>query len=61
MLDADYVTAQEERVTRAWRRLQELPGLGIPIIEYPLPEVRAALKKQAEEGEGGPPPAPAGR
>lgn len=31
---------EEERVTRGWRRLQEIPGLGIPITEYPLPEVR---------------------
>lgn len=41
-LAADYVAEQNERVTRAWRRLQELPTLGIPITEYPLPEVRAA-------------------
>ena len=39
-LDAAYVAEQEARVTRGWRRLQELPRLGIPIIEYPLPEVR---------------------
>ena len=37
-LDAGYVNEQEERVTRAWRRLQELPRLRIPIIEYPLSE-----------------------
>ncbi|HEX3313572.1 MAG TPA: hypothetical protein VHR72_01720 [Gemmataceae bacterium] len=41
-MDAEYVRQQEERVTRAWRRLQELPTLGVPITEYPLPEVRAA-------------------
>jgi hypothetical protein len=39
-LDPAYVAAEEARVTRAWRRLQELPRLRIPIIEYPLPEVR---------------------
>jgi hypothetical protein len=39
-LDAEYVAEQDARVTRAWRRLQELPRLGIPIIEYPLPETR---------------------
>ena len=39
-LDAAYVAEQEARVTRGWRRLQELPRLGIPIIEYPLPEAR---------------------
>jgi hypothetical protein len=36
MLDADFVRDQEERVTRAWRRLQELPALRVPIAEYPL-------------------------
>lgn len=35
-LDLAYSREQEERVTRAWRRLQELPGLGLPIEEYPL-------------------------
>lgn len=38
-LDPDYVQQQEELVTRAWRRLQEIPTLGIAIPEYPLPEV----------------------
>jgi hypothetical protein len=38
-LDPVYVAGQEERVTRAWRRLQQIPKLGIPITEYPLPEV----------------------
>ena len=37
------VREQEERVTRGWRRLQEVAGYGIPITEYPLPEVRAQL------------------
>ncbi len=41
-LDAAYVAEMEDRVSRAWRRLQELPGLRIPIAEYPLPEVRQA-------------------
>lgn len=40
-LDAAWVAAEEARVTRGWLRLQELPGLGLPITEYPLPEVRA--------------------
>lgn len=38
-LDAVYVKQQEELVTRAWRRLQEIPKLGLTIPEYPLPEV----------------------
>jgi hypothetical protein len=43
ILDPGFVAAEEMRVTRGWRRLQELPTLGIPIIEYPLPEVRQSL------------------
>jgi len=38
-LDPQFVREQEERVTRAWRRLQEIPTLRIAIPEYPLPEV----------------------
>ena len=38
-LDAEFVQAQEAIVTRAWRRLQEIPTLGLTIPEYPLPEV----------------------
>jgi hypothetical protein len=38
-LDAEYVRSQEELVTRAWRRLQEIPTLGVAIPDYPLPEV----------------------
>lgn len=41
-LDAAFVAEEEARVTRAWRRLRELPALGLPILEYPLPEVRKA-------------------
>jgi hypothetical protein len=37
MLDPAYVVSEEERITRGWRRLQEIPGLGIAITEYPLP------------------------
>lgn len=35
-MDATYVTAEEARVTRAWRRLQAIPRLGLAIPEYPL-------------------------
>ncbi len=52
-LDAEFVAAQEQRVTRAWRRLQEIPTLGIPITEYPLPEVIAAWKAKEEHGRAG--------
>jgi hypothetical protein len=39
-LDAGYVAEEETRVTSGWRRLQELPSLGIPIIDYPLATAR---------------------
>ena len=35
-LDDESVREQEDRVTRAWRRLQDVVGSGIPIDEYPL-------------------------
>jgi hypothetical protein len=35
-LDADYVRAEEARVTRGWRRLQAIPTLGLTLAEYPL-------------------------
>jgi hypothetical protein len=48
MLDAAFVAAEEARVTRGWRRLQEIPALGIPITEYPLPEVIAAWEEEGK-------------
>ena len=45
-LDPADVAEQEGRVTRAWRRLQELPGLGLPIGEYPPAEVRQAWQRK---------------
>jgi hypothetical protein len=44
-LDPAFVAEQEERVSRAWRRLQELPALHLPIQEYPLPEVQQAWQQ----------------
>ncbi len=46
-MDREYIAQQEELVTRAWRRLQELPRLGLPITEYPLPEVLAQWAMQS--------------
>ena len=56
-LDRGVRAEQEERVTRAWRRLQEIPTLGVPITEYPLPEVSAGQMaageaRQAASGMG---------
>ncbi len=48
-LDAAFVAEEEARVTRGWRRLQELPGLGISLLEYPLPEVRRRWLEQDGE------------
>ena len=44
-LDPAFVREQEERVTRAWRRLQQIPTARVAITEYPLPEVQEAWKK----------------
>ncbi len=40
-LDPDFVAEETARVTRGYLRLRELPTLGLPIAEYPPPEVRA--------------------
>ncbi|MCC7086736.1 MAG: hypothetical protein IT427_17180 [Pirellulales bacterium] len=45
-LDASYVRERETLITRGWRRLKEIAGLELPIIDSPLPEVRAALERQ---------------
>jgi hypothetical protein len=34
--DSDHRMAEEARVSRAWRRLQAIPSLGLAIPEYPL-------------------------
>ena len=43
-LDRRYVADQENLLTRGWQRLCELDGSDTPIIEYPLPEVRASMQ-----------------
>ena len=35
-LDTDFVRNEEIRVTRGWRRLLEIPSLGLTVPEYPL-------------------------
>src|SRR5262249_5966496 len=47
-LDPAHVAEEEARVTRGWRRLQELPRLGLTIVEYPLPEVQEAMRRGQE-------------
>ncbi len=46
-LDPVHVREQETLVTRGFRRLKELAHLDLPIIDYPLPEVRARLEQQS--------------
>jgi hypothetical protein len=50
-LDAAYVAEQESLVTRAWRRLQEIPAAPVHIIDYPLPEIRERWRRQAERSK----------
>lgn len=38
LLDTEYVAGEEARITRGWRRLQAIPGLGISLDAYPLPD-----------------------
>ena len=40
-LDAEFVAAEEARVTRGYLRLVELTTLELSIVDYPLPEARA--------------------
>jgi hypothetical protein len=46
-LDRNYVAEQEALVTRGYRRLREIAHLELPIIDYPLPEVRAKLERES--------------
>jgi hypothetical protein len=53
-LDREFVEAEEARVSRGYRRLVELPSLGLPIAEYPLPEVRARWEASFEAADASP-------
>jgi hypothetical protein len=46
-LDPAFVREQQTLVTRGWHRLKEVTALGIPIIEYPLPEVIRKIKDRS--------------
>ena len=46
-LDPAYVRERETLVTRGYQRLKELRGMDLPIIDYPLPEVRAKIAQRA--------------
>ena len=46
-LDPAFVREQETLLSRGYRRLRELMGLELPLLDYPLPEVRYKLSKDA--------------
>jgi hypothetical protein len=48
LLDEIYVRQQETLVTRGYRRLKEIAALDLPILDYPLPEVRAATENHSQ-------------
>ena len=48
-LDAEYVRQRETLVTRGFCRLREIASLDLPILDYPLPEIRARLERDARE------------
>ncbi len=48
-LDPDFVRQRESLVTRGWHRLREVAGTDIPLLQYPLPEVIAALAHRSGE------------
>jgi len=50
-LDPQFVASQEALLTRGWQRLKEVKKLGIPIIEYPLPEIHERIKSRFPAGE----------
>jgi hypothetical protein len=52
-LDPEFVAEEEARVTRGYLRLLELPGLALPITEYPLPEARARWTGAGSAAAGG--------
>jgi hypothetical protein len=46
-LDLQFVVDEEARVSRGYLRLLALPGSGLPLTEYPLPEVRSRWQESA--------------
>ena len=50
--DPAEVARREARTTLAWRRLQEVRSLGIPISDYPLERMEAAQKNEQQVLQG---------
>ncbi len=42
-LDAAFVQQETQRVTGGWRHLQQLPTLGLSLLEYPLAVLPASI------------------
>jgi hypothetical protein len=55
LLDPAYVRERESLVSRGFRRLREITHLDLPIIDYPLPEVRARLEAASRPQPSKPP------
>ena len=47
-LDESFVHDRQTLITRGYRRLKELAHLDLPIVDYPLPEVRQTLQREAD-------------
>ncbi len=47
-LDVNFVKQRQQLITRGWRRLQEVAGKEIPIIDFPLPEVIDQLHRRTD-------------
>ncbi|MCA9247139.1 MAG: hypothetical protein KDA42_08495 [Planctomycetales bacterium] len=45
-LDPAFVRQRETLVSRGYRRLWEVAGKNIPIIQYPLPEILDAIQRR---------------
>lgn len=43
-LDPSFVAERESLITRGWRRLREVEGTELPLLEYPLEEVRTLMR-----------------
>jgi len=46
-MDPAFVRERETLLTRGWRRLCEVQRMDLPIIEYPLPEVRERVERKS--------------
>ncbi len=48
-LDPQYVREREQLITRGYRRLKEVAHLDLPIIDYPLAEVRDDIARRSRQ------------